>query len=93
MINSKKKQKKKSSGRKDKINYAESLLLAQGLSPAQADVIAQMIIDTTSMDTLFTHLYRKFDAKTVNIVTAILPELLIDWKKPRTNNPGLSYGS
>ena len=78
MINSYKKQKKKSSGRKDKINYAESLLLAQGLSPAQADVIAQMIIDTTSMDTLFTHLYRKFDVKTVNIVTAILPELLID---------------
>ena len=78
MINSYKKQKKKSSGRKDRINHAESLLLAQGLSPAQADVIAQMIIDTTSMDTLFTHLYRKFDAKTVNIVTAILPELLID---------------
>ena len=65
-------------GRKDRINHAESLLLAQGLSPAQADVIAQMIIDTTSMDTLFTHLYRKFDVKTVNIVTAILPELLID---------------
>ena len=78
IINSYKKQKKKSSGRKDRINHAESLLLAQGLSPAQADVIAQMIIDTTSMDTLFTHLYRKFDAKTVNIVTAILPELLID---------------
>ena len=78
IINSYKKQKKKSSGRKDRINHAESLLLAQGLSPAQADVIAQMIIDTTSMDTLFTHLYRIFDAKTVNIVTAILPELLID---------------
>ena len=78
IINSYKKQKKKSSGRKDRINHAESLLLAQGLSPAQADVIAQMIIDTTSMDTLFTHLYRKIDAKTVNIVTAILPELLID---------------
>ena len=59
IINSYKKQKKKSSGRKDRINHAESLLLAQGLSPAQADVIAQMIIDTTSMDTLFTHLYRK----------------------------------
>ena len=78
MINSYKKQKKKASGRKERINHAESLLLAQGLSPAQADVVAQMIVDTTSMDTLFTHLYRKFDVKTVNIVTAILPELLID---------------
>ena len=63
---------------KQNFGTIRKLLLAQGLSPAQADVIAQMIIDTTSMDTLFTHLYRKFDAKTVNIVTAILPELLID---------------